>query len=59
MEDGKADLDCTCMWCLFDITFGGPTLLYFAKHKATLNEGGDNRISAPSKPISGNLLLGT
>ena len=38
--------------------FGGPILLDFANHKATLFDEGDNRISSTSMPNVGKAIVG-
>jgi hypothetical protein len=60
-EKAKAEkLTWTVLACgaFLEFLFGGPMLLDFANHKATLFDEGDNRISSTSLPNVGRAIVG-
>ncbi|PVH74502.1 NAD(P)-binding protein [Cadophora sp. DSE1049] len=55
---GKLTWTILACGAFLDMMFGGPILLDFANHKATLFDEGDNRISSTSLPNIGNAIVG-
>jgi putative NADH-flavin reductase len=55
---GKLTWTVLACGAFLDFLFGGPALLDFANHKATLYDEGDNRISSTSMPNVGKAIAG-